>query len=70
MSVRNIVTLSDVPVPLHDWYKREARRRSQEAGKRVGICTLVVEALEEYKAKHEPVPPSPEQREPAGVNHG
>lgn len=47
--MRNVVSISDVPVPLHNWLREEARRRSQKEGKRVGITTLVVEAVEQFK---------------------
>ena len=51
--MRNVITLSDLPKELHDWLKTEAARRSRAAGKRVGICQLVAQAVREYKGKLE-----------------
>lgn len=50
---RNIVTLSDIPLPLHNWLRHEKLLRTQAAGHRIPICDIVVEALEMYKAKIE-----------------
>ncbi len=56
MSERNIVTLSDVPSDLHQWFKDEARRRkiATRSPKRPNTCKLIVEALEEYRQRHTP----------------
>lgn len=70
MSLRNVVTLSDVPVPLHLWYKDLARRRSQEARKHVGVCTVVVEALQDYKERHDNQPGPNAQAQEVGRANG
>lgn len=57
---RNIVTISDIPVPLHDWLKHEALERKKLKGGRGHICKIVVEAIELYKAKVEAERPAPE----------
>ncbi len=76
---RNVVTLSDVPPDLHQWFREEAHRRSDKAGKRVGICSIVVEAMMEHKARLEkdggqdertPVEELAGSAKIAGVEHG
>jgi hypothetical protein len=53
MAPRNVVTLSNVPVELHEWFKRLAAQETEKQGKRITFCDLVVEAMEEYKADHQ-----------------
>lgn len=65
---RNIVCLSDIPAPLHDWLKHEKMVRSEAAGHRVTIYSIAVEALEFYKDYLEKQ--RAEQKEPVGVSGG
>ena len=51
--MRNVITLSDIPRDLHDWLRKEAALRSKQAGKRVGIYQVVIQAVRELKAKTE-----------------
>ncbi len=50
---RHTLTLSDIPLPLHDWFREEAARRSQVEGKRVKFYELVVQAMRDYQARVE-----------------
>lgn len=65
---RNVCTLSHLPVDLHNWLIAEASRRSKEVGRRIGWSSVAVEAIEEYKAKHEGDGRTA-QKEVAGVAH-
>jgi hypothetical protein len=51
--MRNVVSLSDIPMDLHDWLKKEAIHQSDLIGKRVCIYQVVVQAIREYKEKSE-----------------
>lgn len=47
--MRNVVTLSNIPLDLHQWLRDEAQRESEKAGKRVPIYTIVIKAVEQYR---------------------
>jgi hypothetical protein len=66
---RNIVTLSNIPVPLHNWLRHEKLIRSEEAGHRIPICELVVEALEMYQKAIEAERTGSSRKEVAGVSN-
>jgi len=53
VTMRNVITLSDIPKELHSWLKQEATRQSSLTGKRVGIYQVVVQAVREYKRRLE-----------------
>ena len=48
---RHVVSLSDIPIELHEWFKNEAERLSRERGKKVSLSKVIVKALEEYREK-------------------
>lgn len=52
-AIRNVVTLSTLPLELHEWLRDEAARRTQQEGKPVHIYSLVVAALEEFRQREE-----------------
>jgi hypothetical protein len=67
--MRNVISVSDMPLDLHQWLKDEAERQSKETGKPVFMYQLLIRAAEEYRTHVEAqrAVPSPE---PVGVTHG
>jgi len=53
MPLRNVVCISHIDPKIHDWFKQEATRRSQQAGKRVALAKVIGQALLEFKEKLE-----------------
>jgi hypothetical protein len=51
--MRNLITLSDIPTELHQWYKDEAHRRTLAKKTHVPLYTVINEALNRYMAEVE-----------------
>lgn len=49
--LRNVVTITHLDPDLHEWLKEEARRRSQQEGRRIRLWHLINAAVQDYKAK-------------------
>ncbi len=52
MTIRNVVCIAHVDPDLHEWFKDEATRRSQE-GRKVALWEVVADALRDFKVKCE-----------------
>lgn len=58
--MRNVVTISHLDPELHEWLKKEARRRTQESGVRVHAWQLVSTAIREFKVRQDHDKPAEE----------
>lgn len=50
---RNVVTLSHLDPELHEWFKQEAQRRTQETGVRVHAWQLFNTAAREFRERED-----------------
>ncbi|MBA7692850.1 hypothetical protein ES703_101419 [subsurface metagenome] len=58
---RNVICISHMPPDLHQWVRREAKRRAKASGKRYADALVYQEAVELLKAKLDNNHASPEE---------